>query len=99
MHINKVCPICHQNFEARRKDQVYCTSYCRKKHHKEVYYSRNRIVENLDCDTHIILRQFKCRKCQKLVIVINKEDRRTVFCSPRCEKSYWKHSKKIVNEI
>lgn len=30
MHLNKICPVCHQSFEARRKDQVYCTYYCRK---------------------------------------------------------------------
>lgn len=24
MHLNKICPVCHQSFEARRKDQVYC---------------------------------------------------------------------------
>lgn len=92
MHLNKICPVCHQSFEARRKDQVYCTYYCRKKHHKETYYSKNRIVEDFnDEDTHVILRQFRCKKCHELVTVVNKHDRRSIFCSPRCEKLYWKH--------
>lgn len=99
MHLNKICPVCHQSFEARRKDQVYCTYYCRKKHHKETYYSKNRIVEDFnDEDTHVILRQFRCKKCHELVTVVNKHDRRSIFCSPRCEKLYWKHPKKIINK-
>ena len=69
MHLNKICPVCHQSFEARRKDQVYCTYYCRKKHHKETYYSKNRIVEDINDeeDTGVILRQFKCKKCHELL--------------------------------
>lgn len=101
MHLNKICPVCHQSFEARRKNQIYCTFYCRKKHHKETYYSKNRVVEDIDNeeDTGVILRQFRCKKCHKLVTVVNKHDRRTIFCSPRCEKLYWKHPKKIINKI
>ena len=100
MHLNKICPVCHQSFEARRKDQVYCTYYCRKKHHKETYYSKNRIVEDINDEenTGVILRQFRCKKCHELVTVVNKHDRRTIFCSPRCEKLYWKHPKKIINK-
>ena len=41
-----------------------------------------------DEDTHVILRQFRCKKCHELVTVVNKHDRRTIFCSPRCEKLY-----------
>lgn len=100
MHLNKICPVCHQSFEARRKDQAYCTYYCRKKHHKETYYSKNRIVEDINDEenTGVILRQFRCKKCHELVTVVNKHDRRTIFCSPRCEKLYWKHPKKIINK-
>ncbi|MBD9295603.1 MAG: hypothetical protein EGS06_01140 [Megamonas funiformis] len=100
MHLNKICPVCHQSFEARRKDQVYCTYYCRKKHHKETYYSKNRIVEDINDEenTGVILRQFRCKKCHELVTVVNKHDRRTIFCSPRCEKLYWKHPKKMINK-
>lgn len=34
-----------------------------------------------------------CKKCKNKVTVINKIDRRTVFCSPHCERLYWKHKK------
>lgn len=104
MFMNKICPVCNHFFTAKRNNQVYCSCYCRKKHHKQTYYSKNRIVENLseklngDNEAHII-RQFKCKKCQKLVTIVNKEDRRTVFCSPRCEKLYWKHSKKVIKAV
>ena len=49
-------------------------------------------------NTGVILRQFRCKKCHELVTVVNKHDRRTIFCSPRCEKLYWKHPKKIINK-
>lgn len=39
MEISKVCPVCHQSFKAKRSTHIYCCSYCRKKHHKEVYYN------------------------------------------------------------
>ena len=99
MHVNKICPVCHQFFEARRKNQIYCSFYCRKKHHKEIYYkeiyyNENRIISTIEDNNKIVLRKFRCKKCNKLVIVMNKEDRRKVFCSPRCEKLYWKHPKK-----
>lgn len=95
MRINKVCPVCHRIFEARRKDQIYCTFHCRKKHHKEVYYSKDRIDLTIDeQNTNGVLRRFKCKKCQKMVIVVSKMDKRKVFCSSRCEKLYWKHAKK-----
>ena len=103
--MNKICPVCKYFFITKRNNQVYCSCYCRKKHHKQIYYSKNRIVENLsevlndNSDVSHIIRQFKCKKCQELVIVSNKEDRRTVFCSPRCEKLYWKHSKKVIKSI
>lgn len=41
MEISKVCPVCHQSFKAKRSTHIYCCSYCRKKHHKEVYCKRN----------------------------------------------------------
>ena len=69
------------------------------KKHTIVKNSKNRIVEDFnDEDTHVILRQFRCKKCHELVTVVNKHDRRTIFCSPRCEKLYWKHPKKMINK-
>jgi len=54
--------------------------------------------EKVEENTGVILRQFRCKKCHELVTVVNKHDRRTIFCSPRCEKLYWKHPKKIINK-
>ena len=99
MEISKICPVCHQSFKAKRSTHIYCCSHCRKKHHKEVYYNyhTHQSVEKLTINTHI-LRQFICKKCKNKVTVINKTDRRTVFCSPHCERLYWKH-KKIKTRI
>ena len=59
MEISKVCPVCHQSFKAKRSTHIYCCSYCRKKHHKEVYYNyhTHQSVEKLTINTHILLVQ------------------------------------------
>lgn len=87
--MKKVCPICNKLFEAKKKSQLYCCVYCRKIHHKRVYYDKNRDMPIYEFEK--ILRVFECKKCKKIVLVTNKLDRRTKFCSPRCEKLYWKH--------
>lgn len=35
-------------------------------------------------------REFNCRYCGTLVKVIDEKDKRTVYCSQRCEKQYWR---------
>lgn len=36
-------------------------------------------------------REFRCKHCGHAVRVEERTDRRTVFCSPQCEREYWKH--------
>lgn len=91
--MNKICPVCHASFEARGNYHVYCSIRCRKIHHKEVYYDkRKKIPEPKPGEK--ILRQFYCKKCFNLVLITNEKDKRQKFCSPRCERLYWKHRRK-----
>lgn len=39
-------------------------------------------------------RQFECRYCGELVEVVERADHRTVYCSARCEKQYWRDASK-----
>lgn len=102
--MEKVCPVCHKVFVVRGNYHIYCSVYCRKQHHKIVYYDKNRKIPEPSPEDKE-LRRFHCRKCHKLVIVTSVKDRRRKFCSPHCEKLYWKHphtrkiSKKQNKEI
>ena len=59
---------------------------------KKIYYNKPRIISNIE-DNEPISKQFYCKKCHILVTVTNIKDRRKKFCSPHCEKLYWKHPK------
>lgn len=36
-------------------------------------------------------REFICRRCGDHVIVDERSDHRTVFCSQYCEREFWRH--------
>lgn len=36
------------------------------------------------------MREFECRECGKHVFVVEKSDKRSVYCSQQCEKKYWR---------
>lgn len=36
-------------------------------------------------------REFDCRCCGDRVLVDRRDDHRTVYCSARCEREYWRH--------
>ena len=91
--MKKVCPVCHKVFETSGNYQLYCSVRCRKIHHKEVYYDRTRPIPQYVVGDKV-LREFRCNKCHKLVLVTSEKDRRRKFCSPHCEKLYWKHPRK-----
>ena len=38
-----------------------------------------------------VLRRFLCARCGEPVAVTDSSDRRSRFCSGRCERLYWKH--------
>lgn len=48
-----------------------------------------------------IERKFICKHCSTPVEVVEKKDKRTVFCSKTCEKNYWrkKSKEKIKNNL
>ncbi len=99
MLINKICPVCNSIFKTAYKHKIYCNTHCRKIHHKQIYYNKNRTIEDISNENiPIIIRQFICKKCKKEVLVKSQKDRRTVFCSPHCEKLYWKHKKIETND-
>ncbi len=41
-----------------------------------------------------VLRFFTCARCGRVILVTDENDRRRKFCSPHCERMYWKHKKK-----
>lgn len=41
-----------------------------------------------------IHREFNCRQCGELVRVVDEKDKRTVYCSQKCEKQYWRDMSK-----
>lgn len=93
--MKKICPVCGESFETRGNYHLYCSAHCRKIHHKQVYYDKKRQQPQAKPGEKI-LRVFLCCKCHKMVTVTNPKDRRTKFCSPRCEKLYWKHPHKEI---
>lgn len=93
--MKKICPVCGTTFETRGNYHIYCSAHCRKVHHKKVYYDKTRQQPTVEPGKRI-LRSFNCNKCHKLVLITSEKDRRTKFCSPRCEKLYWKHPRKEV---
>lgn len=95
--MKKICPICYQIFESKRVHHIYCSVHCRKVHHKRVYYDKKRPVPQYNNGDTVLL-EFKCKRCNKLVCIVNEWDRRKKFCSPRCEKLYWKHSHNKFNK-
>ncbi len=90
--MKKICPVCLNTFETIYTFQKYCCIHCRKIHYKKIYYNKPRIISNIE-DNEPISKQFYCKKCHILVTVTNIKDRRKKFCSPHCEKLYWKHPK------
>ncbi|HJE82140.1 MAG TPA: hypothetical protein K8V17_01715, partial [Megasphaera stantonii] len=45
-----------------------------------------------------VLRSFRCIRCGKWVVVTQGADKRRKFCSPHCERLYWKHSKNVESQ-
>lgn len=83
-----VCPVCGREFTAVRITQKYCSTACR----LWAYRHRPNVHASLPAKGKI-LRTFRCLRCGEVVSVRSAADRRTKFCSPHCERLYWKHSK------
>lgn len=81
-----VCPVCGKRFLADRCTQRYCAEKCRKKAHRKETGEERAGPEGTP-----VLRSFLCARCGKPVAVTDPKDRRSKFCSGRCERLYWKH--------
>ena len=84
-----ICPVSGKEFTANRRTQLYCSSHCRR------YAYRHRDEISSESVGYVsALRTFCCLRCGTIVHVTQREDKRVKFCSPHCERLYWKHSKK-----
>ena len=60
-------------------NQIYCSEKCR------VIQNRKKGELGYPSIT------FSCAKCGRVVVTEGKKDKRSRFCSPECEKKYWRH--------
>ncbi len=81
-----VCPVCGKRFLADRCTQRYCAEKCRKKARRKETGKERAGPEGAPA-----LRRFCCARCGKPVAVTDSSNRRSRFCSGRCERLYWKH--------
>lgn len=87
------CPVCGKVFTAHRATERYCSASCRRyayRHRDEAPPSQRAGGKTL--------RSFRCIRCGKLVVVTQGADKRRKFCSPHCERLYWKHSKNVESQ-
>ncbi len=83
------CLVCGAVFIAERISQKYCSALCRRYAHRYGLNDHAAVSEG-----EPVLRAFHCVKCGQLIRITDSCDKRTKFCSARCERLYWKHSKK-----
>ncbi len=83
-----VCAVCGRHFLAGRRSQRFCSEACRR-----LGYRRG-LTRHDDAGEGQAIRTFYCEHCGQLVRVTSLDDRRTKFCSVRCERLYWKHRRK-----
>lgn len=90
----KECVVCGKSFEQKRITQRFCSAKCRRyaNRHDELFKHEE------EAEGAPVLWSFSCVKCGKLVRVTSPNDRRTKFCSRRCEKLYWKHSRYVESK-
>lgn len=74
------CLMCGEPFTPLSVNQKYCSARCgaRYRRHHDVSEAWPSIT-------------FQCAKCGRLVRTEAGMDRRTRFCSPECERRYWRH--------
>lgn len=76
------CPNCGEEFEPRTVIQKYCCREC------GVAYRKTHISQYPSI-------RFVCAQCGEVVVTDpERKDKRTKFCSPECEKKFWKHTYK-----
>lgn len=93
MEREATCPVCGKVFTAHRVTEKYCSAVCRRyayRHRDEAPPAQRK--------TGTMLRTFRCLRCGKVVVVAHGADKRRKFCSPHCERLYWKHSKNVQSQ-
>ena len=93
MERETVCPVCGKMFTADRSTQRYCSANCR----RYAYRHRDEAPPSQRAGGKV-LRSFRCIRCGKQVVVTQGADKRRKFCSPHCERLYWKHSKNVESQ-
>lgn len=78
--MNRVCPNCGKMFEPVNSNQLYCCKRC-----QWTYVNRHKHGVGYASVT------FTCAMCGHTVVTEGGRDKRSRFCSPECEKRYWRH--------
>ncbi len=71
---NRVCPVCGKEFEARRKDQIYCSDKCKDTRN----YQQRKIPKHFD--------PIPCKQCGKM---FTPKSSRNKFCSKKCNNHFF----------
>lgn len=85
----RICKNCKQKFIPHRYNQRFCGVACSIDWYKHGYYESHPVRKQPDGELPVI-RDFYCRHCGTHVMVVDEDDHRTVFCTPQCEKKYWR---------
>ena len=81
------CPICGKEFEPSCGFQKYCSYQCMHTAHN--MHARGKF----DYPPREPF-EFDCGHCGKHVVTAPFNDKRSRFCSKKCEKRYWRHPPK-----
>lgn len=84
-------PECGKLFLPHRPRSRYCSFRCCKRAGRLRYRKFNGIFHKAPGEEDVVLREFYCKQCSRLVQVCEETDKRTCFCCPECERKYWKH--------
>lgn len=76
------CEYCGAEFTPLTVNQRYCSGKCGYTYRRKHKDATRR---------HFPAVTFNCSQCGRAVVTDGIRDRRTRFCSPECEKKYWRH--------
>lgn len=76
-------PECNNFFTPKTLRHMYCSKVCQRRHYK--HSEKPRVTSGIP------IRGFQCKKCGHRVLIFDKDDRRTDFCSRHCERLFHKH--------
>ena len=74
------CPECSESFTPLTVVQKYCSKRCGDKWRRK----HKGVVLNPSIE-------FNCAQCGKKVVTDGLKDKRSRFCSQKCEKKFWRH--------